>query len=153
MTSVPLAPADLQRHYERVYHARMQGLPFVNPALAVATIGFRAHGDDQVGVLLTPWYMNLVVLPGDATGYATESACVEYALPGGVMEMTVHCADVPGRYLSALLYRDVTAIPDMTWARRLAEDILLQLFDASAAEPSPALTVSRRALFTLREET
>jgi [NiFe] hydrogenase assembly HybE family chaperone len=128
----------------------MHGLPFVNPALAVAVLGFREFGGSGVGVLLTPWFMNLVVLPAGGTGDRPQGERVEFALPGGTLDLTVHCDEELGGYLSAVLFRDVVAIPDMDTARRLAADVLAQLFDETAA-PAPRAArqrLSRRALLS-----
>jgi hypothetical protein len=45
----------------------MRDLPVYNPALAVAAIGFRALDDHAFGVIVTPWFMNLVRVPLDCT--------------------------------------------------------------------------------------
>ena len=49
--------------FERIATTRMAGLPMNNPALRVAAVGFRPWAADYwVGVLITPWAINLVVL-------------------------------------------------------------------------------------------
>ena len=55
----------LQQAFEQIARTRMAGLPLVNPRLAVACVGFRAEGNGALalGVLITPWCMNLVRLP------------------------------------------------------------------------------------------
>ncbi len=55
----------LQRAFEHIARTRMAGLPLVNARLAVAAVGFRADDDGEfaLGVLVTPWCMNLVRLP------------------------------------------------------------------------------------------
>ena len=42
---------------------RMQGLAIVNPALEVEAVGFAPWQDHWLGVMVTPWFMNLVLLP------------------------------------------------------------------------------------------
>lgn len=140
----------LRAHYERIHADRMRGLPIVNPALRVDTIGFREHAGDMVGVLLTPWFMNLVVLPADDAAYTQQGQLIDYTLPSGVLELTTHRDDGIGGYLSAVLYRDVMAIPDMNCAQVLAKEVLQRLFDAQAApaETSRLRHVSRRAVLT-----
>ncbi len=63
----PLVPRvqALQQAFEHIARTRMAGLPLVNPRLTVACVGFRAEAGDDValGVLVTPWCMNLVRLP------------------------------------------------------------------------------------------
>ena len=63
---MPLTPQDLVGIYQRIADERMQGMPFVNRALRVEAVDFRAWDDHQVGVLITPWFMNLILLPGPA---------------------------------------------------------------------------------------
>lgn len=42
----------------------MLGLPIHNSALKTQAIGFRDVAGDGVGIIITPWCMNLVLLPG-----------------------------------------------------------------------------------------
>lgn len=60
--------------FDNVAKARMAGIPILNPALRVEALGFKlCDGDgaeagdthDAVGVLVTPWFMNLVWFPLD----------------------------------------------------------------------------------------
>ncbi|HEY9095591.1 MAG TPA: [NiFe]-hydrogenase assembly chaperone HybE [Hydrogenophaga sp.] len=62
--------AALTDHFCRVQHERMAGVALLNPALAVAAVGFewgdaQRGGEPDVaeGVLITPWFMSLVRLP------------------------------------------------------------------------------------------
>ncbi len=59
--------AMLEAHYRRVWETSMHDMPFVNPALSVTAIGFCRHEGDWVGAVLTPWFLNLFVLPGGGT--------------------------------------------------------------------------------------
>lgn len=55
--------AALAAAFERIATTRMSGLPMNNPALRVAAVGFHRWADDyRVGVLITPWALNLVIL-------------------------------------------------------------------------------------------
>ena len=61
--------AALVNFYRRVQTERMQGIPILNPALAVEAVGFQAPAEEAgvasvaEGVLITPWFMSLVRLP------------------------------------------------------------------------------------------
>lgn len=62
--------AALQGAFAALAAGRMAGLPLLNPRLRVRALGFELHtdaGDAQpawgLGVLVTPWFMNLVRLP------------------------------------------------------------------------------------------
>lgn len=57
--------AQLEEVFGRIRRERMQDLPLLHEGLAVEAIGFRRSGDARVGVLITPWSMNLLRLPDD----------------------------------------------------------------------------------------
>ncbi len=46
--------------YTDVARTRMAGLPLLHPGLQVQAVGMREHDDGWLGVLVTPWFMNLV---------------------------------------------------------------------------------------------
>ena len=48
----------------RTVDARMRELPVYNPALQVVAAGFRPWQGLWLGIMITPWAINLVVLPG-----------------------------------------------------------------------------------------
>jgi len=48
----------------RAVDAGMRDLPIYNHTVAIESIGFRLFNDvELLGVLLTPWFMNLMILP------------------------------------------------------------------------------------------
>jgi len=51
--------------FENIAAMRMVGVPILNPALHVEAVGFREWQGYWIGVLVTPWMINLVLLPGD----------------------------------------------------------------------------------------
>ena len=55
----------LQAVFENIAITRMVDVPILNPALHVETVGFREWEGRWVGVLLTPWMINLVLMPGE----------------------------------------------------------------------------------------
>ena len=63
-------PADelaFEQAFTRVWLERMAGLPFLNERLRVEALGFRDWHDVRVGALVTPWSINLLVLPAPNT--------------------------------------------------------------------------------------
>ena len=149
-----VTPAELAARFRQIRQERMQGLPFLNDALDVEAIGFRARGEHRLGVLVTPWFMNLVLLPGDGQwdGYPLGNV-VSLPLPGGPCEFTVNRDEVLGTFLTALLYREVGGIPDQPTARALAGDIIGQLCEPAHdaqdtdGQPRSQRKLSRRELF------
>lgn len=56
---------QIETVFRGIEQEQMQDIPLLNPALKVETIGFQDYQGRSVGVLITPWLMNLVLFPGD----------------------------------------------------------------------------------------
>ena len=70
----------------REVDANMRDLPIYNGKIAIEAIGFRPFGDDAlIGVVLTPWFMNLKLLPiaHEPMRMAEIGRLVEVELPAG----------------------------------------------------------------------
>ena len=147
---IDTATARLVAHFRNIHTERMRDMPFLNARLEVCAVGFREFDEHAVGVLVTPWFMNLVLLPGEQEwSRLVQGSVVKVALPGGEIEFNVSHDDDFGTHLSAALFSSVADFPDQDTAVAIAGEILHQLFDPetkpkAAAPPS----VSRRELFT-----
>ena len=137
---------ELVHHFETIEREHMRGIPVVNSQLSVEAVGFAEFEGHWVGVLITPWFMNLVMLPGtDEYQGSEQGAEVEYALPAGSYSFTVTHDDQLGTFMTAVLFRTVTDFPDQETTRDVAETVLKMLF----REPQSAETASRK--FSRRE--
>ena len=140
--------ARLEEAFRRIERERMQGMSLLNPALRVEAVGFAEHGDGWLGVLITPWFVNLVMLPHDESQWSEltpTSATVEtFAL--GEFEFLVGRDETFGTYKSCTLFSPALEFADHEAARNAA----LAALEALHAKPKPAETpapepVSRRA--------
>ena len=52
-----------------VLRERMAGVPILNPALSVQTVDFSPWRGHWLGALVTPWFINLVVMPLDPAAW------------------------------------------------------------------------------------
>ena len=118
-----MTPDKLVRHFDTIYRERMQGLPIVNPQLSVEAVAFEPFEDHQLGVLISPWFMNLVLLPGDdsMSGFK-QGDSVKIELPSGSYDFTASHDDGIGTLLSAILFHTVSDFPDQATARAIAEE-------------------------------
>lgn len=143
------ALAALVSRFEFIRRERMQGLPIVNPRLSVEAVGFFSFEEHELGVLIAPWFMNLVLLPGtDEWADVAQGVKIERMLPSGSFEFTLCRDDEIGVYLTGILFRTVSDFPDQETARAVAADVLVRLFtnpDEDTSEAKPKV-VSRRAL-------
>jgi len=150
MTDAATLAGRVQAAYLRVQRERMAGLPFVNEALQVELIGLHRWRGLWLGVLLTPWCMNLMLLPGDAAGSDDEAPAslprlragqsAQFAFPAAVMSFFGGHEDAFGDYLSCSLFSPVFEFTGQDEARATAEACLLALLDpsAAAAQAAPA---------------
>lgn len=137
--------AFLEAHYRQVWQSRMQDLPFVNPALGVAAVGFRRHEGDWLGVMVTPWFLNLFLLSGGGRLWgdipAGERRYLE--LPCGTLQFIADDDAELGPYQYCPLMAPVTHLPDMATALAAAGDALRTAFappPPAAPQPEPAAT-------------
>lgn len=142
----------------RAAAVRMAGLGFVNPALAVEAIGFAPRDGRWLGVLLTPWCMNLVAAPCDPRAWpaVAPGAKVRLSFPAGDFEFVGARDAAAGEYLACSLFSPVLEFADQDTARAVAAQALLALLDARTAhEPGPveqrvAAPLTRRDLLRAR---
>ncbi|KPG00844.1 hydrogenase expression/formation protein HupJ [Rhodopseudomonas sp. AAP120] len=73
--------------------AAMRDLPIYNPALDVAALGFRDVDGAALGVVVTPWFMNLVRVPPRGVVAPPPGTVVPRALPVGVLDFTIGVLD------------------------------------------------------------
>jgi [NiFe] hydrogenase assembly HybE family chaperone len=147
MTSRSGFDDSLVAHFERVHEQHMAGLPILNPRLTVEAVATRKLGGQELCVLITPWFMNLMICPDsdDLDGMPVGEP-VSIDLPHESLEFTV-CRDADiGTYLSAVLFRTMTDFPDQQTAREIAQATVQQLF--SEPEQARQQLIRRRALFT-----
>lgn len=114
----------------------MAGLPILNPDLDVAAVGFRHWRDAWYGVMVTPWFMNLIAVPDDAGELAGLGSGTRRtrALPSGEYEFLSAQEDALGAYWSASLVSPMSQFADMAGAVAVAEAVLETVFKAEAAE-------------------
>jgi len=136
---------DLANAYRRAA-LKVKGLPVYNPTLAVEAVGFRLHEGRHVGVIVTPWFMNLVVLPSadDVAAWA-EGGEVRLVFPSGSYDFTVSRLNDVGLIGACSLFSTMSEFTDHEAAQVAAKSVADALFEAEQPPAPPA--VSRRQLF------
>jgi [NiFe] hydrogenase assembly HybE family chaperone len=64
------AVLKLESVFNEIARTRMVDVPILNPAMRVEAVGFRVWEGRWIGVLVTPWMINLVLLPGEGAPLA-----------------------------------------------------------------------------------
>lgn len=149
--SFEAAPAsELEALFRRIHASEMAGMPVLNSALAVEAVGFRRCAYGWLGVLITPWFMNLVLLPATGTPWislASGKQC-DLNFPSGGYRFTADSATELGEYLSCQLFSPMSHFPDQATARTAANAALAAVVTAPAAavEESETVSLSKRRL-------
>lgn len=132
--------------YRAIRSGPMRDMPVCNDALDVAAIGFRPFGEWAIGVVVTPWMMNIVC--AQETGVAP-AARRRMALPAGDVDFVASRLDGFGTILSCSLFSPMFEFTDMASACETARAAIGALFDQAFFDAPPARTaptLDRRAL-------
>lgn len=127
----------LERVFERVQRGRMQGVPILNPGLSVQCVGFQTWGEYCLGVLITPWFMNLVLLSGEGETWADLSVGqkVVQVFPSGPYEFILGEEPGSGRYLMCSLFSPMFEFADQQAAVATAEAVMQGVMEKENREP------------------
>ena len=139
MTDNP-TPGDLEREFRRLQRERMRDMPFVNPALEVAAVGFRSWLGYDLGVMLTPWFMNLVLLPGRHEPWPELRIgdARSFSFPSGTYEFLLNEQIGIGRFLACSLFSPVFEFGNQTTALATAQAVMDELFnEKNRQQPTP----------------
>jgi [NiFe] hydrogenase assembly HybE family chaperone len=132
ITTAVEAARRLEATFRDILETRMQGVPILNPALSVEAIGLRTWQGHWLGALVTPWFINLMVLPGDGAWRSVpDRDSVWYAFPAGRFEFIAGSEPRLGEYHACSLFSPVSEFGDHETARETARVALESLFDPS----------------------
>ncbi|MDA9503768.1 hydrogenase formation protein HupJ [Bradyrhizobium sp. CCBAU 11386] len=130
---VPVADADaaawgdlLAGSYRQIGDRAMRDLPIYNDALGVEAVGFRRFNGTIVGIMVTPWFMN-VVMPASAVAQTMSGATVQVRFPAGNIEFIISEVGQMGRIASCSLFSPMFQLADMAAARATAEAAIVEL--------------------------
>ena len=142
MTDAALLPdpsARLVAAFRRVHAERMQGLAFVNPALEVEAVDFAPWQGSWLGVMVTPWSINLLMLPNEPTVWRmlAPGAKRRYRFPAGEYDFVGAHDDAIGEFQACSLFSPALEFADHATARLTAQYARAALFDPANAESAP----------------
>ncbi len=128
--------AALVAEFTEIYHAKMRDVPLCNTALHVQAIGFRMHEGRPLGVLVAPWFMNLVQLPasGEDWSHLTPGAKEVQSFPSGEYEFLHNTRGALGGYKACSLFSPMADFASQRQAVEVAEAVMAALFDPDAME-------------------
>jgi [NiFe] hydrogenase assembly HybE family chaperone len=121
----------LEVQFRSIERQRMQGLPLLNSALQVEAVGFRAWQDLCLGVLITPWFMNLMLIPHEGDSWSDRQIGDKqtYQFPSGPYEFILGEEEGIGRYEMCSLFSPMFEFSDQQTAVATAKQVILAIMD------------------------
>jgi [NiFe] hydrogenase assembly HybE family chaperone len=131
----------------RAAEARMAGVPILNPRLAVEAVGFRRWSGHWLGALVTPWCINVVLLPDDPQAWKPPPPGDKrlLAFPAGPYEFISGRDALLGEHQSLSLFSPVLEFEDQNAARIAALAALDALFDEAHFEEREVVRAAEEA--------
>lgn len=123
--------AKLVAEFREIWHAKMRDLPMVNKLLSVEAVGFRLVDNRPLGVLISPWFMNLIQLPAEDEDWSglQPGAKELIAFPSGEYEFIHNSRDMIGGYKACSLFSPMGDFSTQMQAQEVARAVMVALFD------------------------
>jgi [NiFe] hydrogenase assembly HybE family chaperone len=132
----------LEAAFRRIESATMADVPILNPALHVEAVGFTRWQEHWLGIVITPWFMNLVLVPGAADAWQSVAPGKRLfrTFPSGDFAFLGSDEAEVGEFQSCSLFSPMAQFADQAGAREVALAALEALQSESAAAVPPAPT-------------
>lgn len=114
--------------FTEVFNGRMRDVPMVNHALQVQAVGFQPHEGGFLGVLVAPWFMNLIFLPPEGYPLLAATAKEVIGFPSGDYEFLHNSRELTGPYLACSLFSPMGDFTSQLQAVDVARAVMAELF-------------------------
>lgn len=124
----------------------MMELPFYHKGILTKTFSFQEFEEQWVGVVLTPWMLSVVILPGSRQIWPQREVGDKLGLsfPRGDVTFVVSEIEGLGQYLSCSLMSPLDRHVHQKVYEQLAEDSLKELLGQKDPDPNAPLDPKRR---------
>lgn len=145
---MPALIENMTQRFQQIGRERMQGLPFYNSNIQVEALGFEEREDGYIGALITPWFINLMLLfKQQPQENMIVGRKVSHALPSGDYEFMVGEDEELGRYDFISLASPVGNYKSQQQAQAFAMQKLRNYLSAASENPvdeHPLVFVDRK---------
>jgi len=149
----------VEEAFFRIQREQMADVPMLNPALSVEAIDFQRWQGHWLGMVITPWCMSILLLPGSTENWvgAGENKRRFVKFPAGDFALLGGLEPELGEYQSCSLFSPMDRFTNQQDATLTARASLIGLLTAAPAQPPPGKpkttdkpVLSRRRFFALR---
>lgn len=138
--------ARIERCFRAIETERMAGIPILNRAVGVEVVGLNRYQDAWLCILITPWFMNVMLLPASEDREAGVNASLVgavgskalVAFPAGQFEMINGFEETIGYYRMCSLFSPMHEFADHESAVLAAQAALASLLEADCKEDTDA---------------
>lgn len=118
----------LEKAFSDIQKTSMRDMPVINTQLSVKAIDFQEWGNYQLGILITPWFMNVLLIPHDDSASLSHIGTTQqHAFPSGSYEFVTNFEDAIGYYLSCSLFSPMFDFENQEAAELTATEALKAL--------------------------
>ncbi len=134
--------------FREIENKRMRGIPILNRALSVEVIGLQKYGEEWLCILITPWFMNVMLLPRSSADAAPTPVLTgtkqSVEFPAGRFEMICGSEHGIGPYRMCSLFSPVLEFADQETAVAAANAALIAILEqdqegAEVGDPDMAM--------------
>ncbi|ARE40686.1 Rubredoxin [Rhodovulum sp. P5] len=122
--------AALTADFREIWNAKMRDVPLCNKALSVEAVGFILQDGRPLGVLVAPWFMNLILLPAEGEDWSdlTPGAQEVIGFPSGEYEFIHNTREMVGGYKACSLFSPMSDFTSQMQAVEVARAVMTELF-------------------------
>jgi [NiFe] hydrogenase assembly HybE family chaperone len=134
---VPFSIAKLEATFRIIQTTRMEGVPVINNNLNVEAINFREWNDHKLGILITPWFMNLMLIPNGDTDSTPKTGTIhQHVFPSGSYDFVAGFEEEVGHYLSCSLFSPMFEFENQEAAELTASEALKAIMNEENIDTS-----------------
>lgn len=158
---VPVPPHILQAKvallgttFNTIYKERMNDIPIVNDDIKVHVVGFQQWQNSYLCIMITPWFMNLMLLPGETENWDDkhETTSESHTFPSGNYQFHVGFEPDIGKYQMCSLFSPMFDFADNAAAVETAEVAVKELMNIENIEQNDIDSAQIQAIWDGTEE-
>lgn len=144
----------LEEYFGDIYQKHMKSLELCHQSLRVQAVGFQQWEGQWIGVMITPWFMNLMVIPQDESLWPDMKEGKGHELylefPYGVLTFEPRLDADIGKHLVCSLASPMDKFSDQKEAVAVANEVLqmLKRIPTKTVDRDAPAQPEKRAFFT-----
>ncbi len=130
----------LENTFSKIHELQMRGLPLLNPEIRIQALGFQQYKGRIFGIIITPWMMNVVILPCEKDDWSQMELGHKqpHVFPAKTLKFMVNDVDGIGPCQTHSLYSPMAEFANHEHAVNVAQGFLEELMVENGLEEDKA---------------